>query len=114
MTENKRKHSRINSLNLLHIGVYKNDLLIKQAIGRTINVSEEGILLETYFFIKPESNVLLSVGLKDYLLEIKGKALHATQDTDNKYKIGIKFNTISQSDLEILKKYINDITDKHD
>ncbi|MBU1053782.1 MAG: PilZ domain-containing protein [Proteobacteria bacterium] len=110
MTENKRKHSRFNSLNLLHIEVYENDLLVKQGTGRTINVSESGILLETHFLINNESTVLVSIALKESLVEIKGIVIHTIQDSKDKYKIGIKFNPITKPNLEILKVYIDNFT----
>ncbi len=110
MTKNRRKNYRLNSLNLLNIGVYENGSLIKQGIGRTLNVSESGILFESYFPIKPESEVQLSIGLEEDLVEIKGKVIHTMQDSARKYKIGIKFNKIKKLDFDVLKVYIADFT----
>lgn len=106
MTENKRKHLRVRSLNLLYFGVYEKDLLIKQGIGRTLDVSESGIRLETHFPMDPKNIVQLSIGLKDEIVEIKGRAVHSVSGSDGKYKIGVKFNRIKKSSLEIVKKYI--------
>jgi hypothetical protein len=76
MTENKRKHTRVRSLNLLYVGVYEKDVLVKQGIGRTLDVSESGIRLETHFPIDPKNIVQLAIGLKDELVDIKGRAVH--------------------------------------
>ena len=106
MTENKRKHTRVSSLNLLYVGVYEKDVLIKQGMGRTLDVSESGIRLETHFLVDPKNIVQLSIGLKDELVDTKGRAVHTVPGRSGKYEIGIKFNRIKKSSLEIVKKYI--------
>ena len=70
-TENKRKHPRIPSLNLSYICLDENNNIVKQGMGRTLNISESGILLETHFPIESEYLVLMTIALKEDLLEIK-------------------------------------------
>jgi len=106
MTENNRKHLRIGSLNLLYFGVYEKDVLIKQGIGRTLDVSESGIRLETHFPVDPKNIVQLSIGLKDDLVDIEGRAVHTVPGSSGKYEIGINFSRIKKASLEIVKKYI--------
>ena len=106
MTENKRKHLRVRSHNLLYVGVYEKDVLIKQGIGRTLDVSESGIRLETHFPVDPKNIVQLSIGLKDDLVDIKGRAVHTVPGSSGKYEIGIRFNRIKKSSLDIVKKYV--------
>ncbi|MBU1182325.1 MAG: hypothetical protein KKE00_12465 [Proteobacteria bacterium] len=73
MTSENRKHQRMASLNLLHVGVYKDDDLIKQGVGRTLNISDSGILLEIHFPIDTDNVVVqVAIGLKEDLFEIKG------------------------------------------
>jgi len=113
MVGEKRKHQRIASLNLLHVGVYKDDNLIKQGAGRTLNISESGILLEIYFPIADAENVViqLTIGLKEDLLEIKGKSVRYLQTENGKYQIGIVFDEVADKTTEtILKKYIEAFT----
>ena len=113
MAGEKRKHKRIASLNLLHVGVYKDDNLIKQGAGRTLNISESGILLEIYFPIADAENVViqLTIGLKEDLLEIKGKSVRYLQTENGKYQIGIVFDEVADKTTEtILKKYIEAFT----
>ena len=104
----KRKHQRIASLNLLHIGVYKEGDLIKQGAGRTLNISESGILLEIHFPIDTDNVVIqLTIGLKEDLLEIKGNSVRYLQNENGKYQIGIMFDKITDETTDkILKKYI--------
>ena len=71
-SEDKRKHQRIPSLNLSYICLDENNNIVKQGMGRTLNLSESGILLETHFPIELEYLVLMTIALKEDLLEIKG------------------------------------------
>lgn len=114
MTSENRKHQRMASLNLLHVEVYKDDDLIKQGVGRTLNISESGILLEIHFPIDTDNVVFqLTIGLKEDLLEIKGKSVRYIQAGGGKYQIGILFDEITDATIsEILKRYIEAFTAK--
>ena len=109
MVGEKRKHQRIASLNLLHVEVYKEDKLIKQGAGRTLNISESGILLEIHFPIADSDNVViqLTIGLKEDLLEIKGKSVRYLQTESGIFQIGIVFDKITDNATSMtLKGYI--------
>jgi hypothetical protein len=102
-----RKHERIESLNLLHVEVYRKGDLIKQGAGRTLNISESGMLLEIHFSIDTDDVVHISIGLKEDLLEIKGKSMRCLPAGNGKYNVGILFDRISDDSTEkILKGYI--------
>jgi len=47
----KRRHIRIDSFNLSHVCLEEDGMVINECVGKTLNVSESGILLETRFFI---------------------------------------------------------------
>ena len=59
-TQEKRKHARFSSLNLSYVCLDENNQIIKQGMGRTLNVSESGILLETHFPIDKSHIVTLT------------------------------------------------------
>ncbi|MFO8083494.1 MAG: hypothetical protein R6U27_04145 [Desulfobacterales bacterium] len=55
----RRRYPRIESLNLMaYACMDENDNVINQGMGRTLNVSQKGLLLETYHPLDCE-NVLL-------------------------------------------------------
>jgi len=102
-----RKYLRIASLNLLHVEVLKEENVIRQGPGRTLNISESGMLIEIHFSIESDDAVLISIGLKEDLLEIKGKSVRCLPAENGKYQIGVLFEKISDEATEkILKKYI--------
>lgn len=103
----RRHHRRINALNLISyncIDATKN--VVAQGMGRTLNVSEDGILLETHVSIDPKYTVELAIGLEDELINIKGSIIFSTPGKDEKYEAGIEFVETDDASIEILKKYI--------
>src|SRR5210317_1071633 len=106
-SENKRKHERIQSLNLSYICLDEEKNIIKQGMGRTLNISESGILLETHFPIKPEHVVQLTISLEEDLLDLKGKPAHVRSCDDGKYEVGIQFIELDQNTTDLLKKFIS-------
>jgi hypothetical protein len=104
--ENKRKHERIRSLNLSYFCLDEDENIVKQGMGRTLNISESGILLETHFPIEFKHTVQLTIGLEDDLVDIKGKPIHAKSTEEGIYEIGIQFFELDQNASRILKKFI--------
>ncbi len=107
-TENQRKHRRIKSLNLSYICLDENNNIVKQGMGRTLNLSESGILLETHFPIELEYLVLLTIALKEDLLEIKGKPIHARSIETGEFEVGIEFLEPNQDSIRLLENFINE------
>jgi hypothetical protein len=113
-SENKRKHRRIASLNLSYICLDENNNIVKQGMGRTLNISESGILLETHFPIKSEYRVLLTIALREDLLEIKGKPIHVRSKETGKFEVGIEFLEPDQDSVRLLQSFINTDESHHE
>ena len=107
-SENKRKHERIQSLNLSYICIDEDENIVKQGMGRTLNLSETGILLETHFPIELNHVVQLTISLEEDLLDIKGKPIHVRSSGQGKYEIGIQFVELDQGAFQILKKFVSE------
>ena len=102
----KRKHERINSLNLSYICLDENQNIVKQGMGRTLNVSESGILLETHFAIDTDNTVMLTLGLEEIIIDVKGLAVHSCAKEDGKYEIGIEFQDADDPTSQKIKKFV--------
>ncbi len=105
-SENKRKHERIQSLNLSYLCLDEDQNIVKQGMGRTLNISESGILLETHFPIKPNHTIKLNIILEEDLLDIKGNPVHVESLDEGKYQIGIKFVDLDENDAKTLQNFI--------
>ena len=76
-------------------------------MGRTLNISESGMLLETHFPIEPKHVLQLTISLEEDLLDIQGKPVHIRSDEGGKYQVGIKFVDLGQKSIELLKSFLN-------
>jgi c-di-GMP-binding flagellar brake protein YcgR len=105
--EDKRTHPRIDALNLIaYTCSDENGQITVQGMGRTLNISEGGILLETHVQIDSQSDILLTIGLEDDLVEVKGKVVTSAPGKEDKFESGIHFKEIGETELTILKLYI--------
>jgi hypothetical protein len=89
-TQEKRKHARVSSLNLSYVCLDEKDKIVKQGMGRTLNVSESGILLETHFPIDNKHIVTLTLGLEEELVDIKGRPVHTRLNLTKKPGVLLK------------------------
>lgn len=106
--EERRKHVRKDSLNLLSYHcVDENDDIIMQGVGRTLNVGEYGILLETHVAIDPRHSVSLFIAMGDDLVDVKGRVIHSTAKGNGKFNTGIAFIETDETTREIIEKSVN-------
>ncbi|MEE9566903.1 MAG: PilZ domain-containing protein [Desulfobacteria bacterium] len=106
-TTDKRDHPRVRSLNLLsYVCVDENQDVVRQGMGRTLDVSEGGILLETHAPIDLQHTISLTIGLEDDLTDITGKVVYCRAGEPGKFESGIEFQEKDEAGLRILKEYI--------
>lgn len=103
----KRRNQRIHSPNLLsYICVDEDNNEIIQGMGRTLNVSEGGILLETHVPLDPQYIVCLTIGMEDDLMDFRGHVAHHRKREDGKSESGIEFIEMDEQKRRFLKQYI--------
>jgi len=106
-TKDKRIHPRTYSLNLIsYVCIDENNNEVTQGMGRTLNVSEGGILLETHVAIDQQYTVALVIGLENDLINIKGKVVIPKPGKEGKFETGIQFLDMDKATRRTLKKYI--------
>jgi hypothetical protein len=106
-SENKRKHERIQSLNLSYLCLDEDNNIVKQGMGRTLNISESGILLETHFPIELKHTIQLTISLEENLLDIKGKPVYVRSIEGGKYQIGIQFFDLDPDATNMLREFVS-------
>jgi hypothetical protein len=105
--QDRRKHGRYPSLNLLFYKcLNQKGIRIDQGMGRTLNVSKTGLLLETYHPIEANYILILGIGLKEETVDIKGEVIHSTRSKNDRYESGIEFIGMDDRAKSILYKYI--------
>lgn len=108
----KRRQPRYDSLNLSYVLVDEDGNFIEQSIGRTLNVSESGIRLETHFETNTRQGLLLTIALEDELIELKGKIIYCRAGADAMFETGVVFTEISEKNAGTLKKFIKIFEEK--
>jgi hypothetical protein len=100
-----RKTPRIGSHNLISYVCLDDDgKQVMQGMGRTLNISEGGILLETHVPIDPKYIVSFTINFEDEMMDIKGRVTY-NKKSDERYEAGIQFIDIDKSKTEILKQF---------
>lgn len=102
----KRKSERIDTHNLIfYVCLNEKDEPIGQGMGRTLNISEGGILLETHTIIDPNYTVSFTISLEDVIMDIKGKARFSKKRNDGKFESGIEFIDCDESKKRMLRQF---------
>jgi hypothetical protein len=110
-TDNLRKHPRFDSIQLSYICLDKSEEVVQQAMARTINISESGILMETHFKIEKGQSLVASIGLRDELVDVRGKVAHVQATDEGKYVIGIEITGIESGDEDLLQNFLQKISE---
>jgi hypothetical protein len=105
--EDKRRFPRFSSLNLSYVLVDgAEDEVERQTMGRTLDVSEVGIRLETHLSVDVGREMLLSIGLEDDVLDIRGRVVHCSRNKEGKHELGVEFLDKDAAASDTLIKFI--------
>ncbi len=105
--KDKRKAPRIDSLNLISYVVYdESGNAIRQGMGRTLNISETGICLDTYKALSRRQKVSLAIGLKDNVVNIIGLVVHVRKRKSGRFDNGIDFVEMDKNQQLVLDKFL--------
>ncbi len=113
-TIEKRRHVRVDSFNLSYVCVDESGEVINEGMGRTLNVSESGILLETYFPTESGQLLELTIALDEKLIDIKGKVAHHRKGKSRSFEAGIEFVDLTEDKLTDIKRYIELFQNRED
>lgn len=100
-----RNFIRKNALHLLdYLVIDQHGQQTTYSMGRTLDVSENGLKLETTHQISKGDSLLITVGLENDLVDLRGEVMHS-EVHDEQYVTGIEFQDISEEGRRIFKKY---------
>ncbi len=106
-TGEKRKHPRVQKVLFVALKDFSHESeLIQENIGRTIDISEGGVLLEAEKILPFLSTVDLTIRLEDYLLKVEGEVTHIHKNWTGKVEMGVKFTKMSDEGIAKLKEYL--------
>ena len=103
----QREYPRVERILLTSVEQYNIDgELAESRIGRTLNVSEGGILLEVDHPLPFLSKVSLNIAIKEDIIKADGEVVHLRRTKDGKIEMGIKFLDIPADDRMILENHL--------
>lgn len=103
---NKREFIRYNSIHLVYYSLFDADKKnCGEGVGRTINISEGGALIEINLLPEPGfSDVVLELAFHESIIKIQGRVVFTRSTDADKIEIGIQFIEITSE----LKKLLLD------
>lgn len=114
MSENNREHERYSALNLSYLCEDKDGDILYEGMGRTLNVSEGGILLETNFYISPGNNLTLEIALEETLVSLRGHVIYCNQIEGKKFHTGIELLVPDTDCQAVLRQFIKIFAEQQD
>ena len=103
----RRKFPRIKVCNpVAYDSMDKNGVLVDQNMGIALDISQNGILLETAQMIQQKNIYLVFVDLEDRMTRIIGRVVFSVKNKDGNYKSGINFQGDSDENIAFATKLI--------
>ena len=106
MAQERRKSGRFDTLNLSCVQVDEDGSVVFEGMGRTLNVSKGGILLEIISDNPLSGHIVLQIALEDDLVDLSGNIIHCDSKESRLYHVGIEFLKMSEKAAMILDKFI--------
>ena len=101
----KRQYIRLESINLLdYLIIDKEGMQTTHSMARTLDISENGLKLETDKEISLGDTLLITIGLEEDLIDLMADVTHVEKE-GNRYQAGIEFIDIKDEGRRIFKKY---------
>ena len=106
MTTERRRFIRPEALNLLdYLVVDEQGRQGEYSMARTLNVSKGGILMETHRQLPLGQQVMITLGLKEQLIDVMGRIVYAVGEA-GRFHNGVEFFHLSDADKRILDNYV--------
>ena len=108
MTEmERRRYPRVKTCNLIsYMAIKENGEVTDLGMGRAMNISQNGIFLETARLIFAEYISLMSVDQDNNLIEIKGKVIYSGANRPGMFGNGIRLQGEHQENIQFATRLI--------
>jgi len=103
----RRKFPRVKIFNPISYDcVDKDGNLLDQSMGLALDISQNGILLETAHRLESKNIYLLFVDVDNELTRITARVVFSVKKKDGKFKTGINFQGEHEENIQFAKKII--------
>ena len=104
----KSRHKRLESLNLVSLS-HKDEQgqMDLEVVGRTLDLSEGGILLEIHQPLPSENRTVdVTLGIKEHVIQAVGEIVHQRELDSGHIGLGIAFREISDEDATVISRFL--------
>ena len=106
-TNDQRAYPRVPACNLVsYAAVNRNGDITHLRMGRALDVSQNGIYLETPQPVISDYISLVTSDLEDNMIEIKGKIAHSRRAESGECETGIRFLGTHDENIQIVKSLV--------
>lgn len=103
----KRDTDRLHTKNLLdYVVVSEGGQVLDQGLGRTLDVSEGGLLMETPVSIAAGRTLLVTLGLGNDMVEVSGRVVRSAPSSGDLFATGVEFAVMDPRRREVLMRYL--------
>jgi c-di-GMP-binding flagellar brake protein YcgR len=104
---NKRKNPRVKTANgVSYTCIDETGRGVEQGMGRTIDISLGGMLLETSTLIESMYIIIATIDLRGHVIEIKGKVAYSISIKSGQFLTGIQFLETPEKQIKIITEFI--------
>ena len=105
----RRRAERKRSLNFIDcVVIDARGEVVGRELGRTLNLSLSGLLLDTPVFVDPGSAVRVTLSLGEEMLELKGRLAHISPGVEGRYCAGVEFVGLDAADRKRLRDFLGE------
>lgn len=106
----KPRHKRLETLNLVSLSHKDQDGHVDlEIVGRTLDLSEGGILLECSQAVPSENKeVEVILGIREHVIKVKGEIVHMRDLEDDNIGLGIAFRDLSADNALIINGFMSE------
>ena len=106
----KPRHKRLETLNLVSLSHKDPEGHVDlEIVGRTLDLSEGGILLECSQAVPSENKeVEVILGIREHVIKVHGEIVHMRDLEDDNVGLGIAFRDLSADNARIINGFMNE------
>ncbi len=105
LQERKKRLESLNLVSFSHRG--KDGKLDLEGVGRTLDLSEGGVLLEVTTSVPDLSEVLdVTLGIRQDILKAHGRIVHQRQLPNGHFALGLSFTDLSPDGRSLITRFL--------
>jgi len=103
----RRQHPRVKTNKFISYRcINGGDRQTKEGKGKSVNISQGGILIETHDAFEWQDILLLTLDIEGESVSVKGKVIYCNADNFGKYRTGIQFLETNEKIILFVKKLL--------